>query len=293
MYALGCGIVLAISGGIMQKRRMRLALSLLLSSLSIAVVPTAVSAPPIVGPSGQSSKGVDPELLAKANSGDAGAELLVGLAYLTGDSENPEDYTQAALWFRKSAEQGNVAAQSGLGLLYYAGKGVPKDSARAAVWFRKAADQGDTRSQVAVGVLYRDGDGVVQDSGQALVWFRKAADQGDAEAEFNLGLIYDDGKGVPQDTGKAKEWYRKAAEQGEVRAQFNLGMLLAVHSGTRPSDNNEAYFWLDIAAARMTNSDQEKAAKARDLVASAIGSLQLRKEQKRAERWTAEHPQEH
>ena len=49
----------------MQKRRMRLALSLLLSSLSIAVVPTAVSAPTIVGPSGQSSKGVDPELFAE------------------------------------------------------------------------------------------------------------------------------------------------------------------------------------------------------------------------------------
>ncbi len=277
----------------MQRRRARLVCILLLLSSLIAAVSAAGPVPSGAGQSGNVSKVVDPGLLAQANSGDAGAELLVGLAYLTGDSENSDDYTQAALWFRKSAEQGNVAAQGGLGLLYYAGKGVPKDSARAAVWFRKAADQGDTKSQVALGVLYRDGDGVAQDSGEALVWFRKAADQGDAEAEFNLGLIYDDGKGVPQDTGKAKEWYRKAAEQGELRAQFNLGMLLAVHSGTRPMDNGEAYFWLDIAASRMTGPDQEKAAKARDIVASAIDSFQLRREQKRAEKWIAQHPQGH
>lgn len=95
-----------------------------------------------------------------------------------------------------------------------------------------------------------------------------SADQGDAAAEFNVGLLYDDGHGVPQDTGQAKVWCRKAAEQGQVEAQNNLGLLLASHAGFRTKDIQEAYFWLDIAAARMTGADQEKAAKARDTVAT-------------------------
>ena len=42
----------------------------------------------------------------------------------------------------KTAEQGNADAQFNLGLMYYAGKGVPKDDAKAEKWCRKAANQG-------------------------------------------------------------------------------------------------------------------------------------------------------
>ena len=55
----------------------------------------------------------------------------------------PQDYTQAAFWFRKSAEQGNSQAQSNLGVMYYSGQGVPEDYTQASSWFRKATEQGD------------------------------------------------------------------------------------------------------------------------------------------------------
>ena len=50
--------------------------------------------------------------------------------------------------FQKSAEQGNVDAQNNLGVMYYAGEGVPRDPAKAKEWFKKAAAQGNADAQV-------------------------------------------------------------------------------------------------------------------------------------------------
>ena len=41
------------------------------------------------------------------------------------------------------ADQGDAGAQVNLGVMYDHGKGVPQDYAQAAAWYRKAADQGD------------------------------------------------------------------------------------------------------------------------------------------------------
>jgi TPR repeat protein len=41
------------------------------------------------------------------------------------------------------AEQGDANAQYGLGVIYARGDGVPQDFAEAAKWFRLAAEQGD------------------------------------------------------------------------------------------------------------------------------------------------------
>ena len=52
------------------------------------------------------------------------------------------DYREAARWFRKAAEQGNVIAQFNLGELYFYGWGVDQNDTEAARWYRKAAEQG-------------------------------------------------------------------------------------------------------------------------------------------------------
>ena len=51
------------------------------------------------------------------------------------------DYATAAKWYRLAGEQGHVAAQLFLGLMYDEGQGVPQDYVEAAKWFRKAADR--------------------------------------------------------------------------------------------------------------------------------------------------------
>ena len=80
--------------------------------------------------------------------------------------------------------------------LYDSGHGVAQDYAEAARWYRKAADQGDVAAQFNVGVMYERGQGVPQDYAEAARWYRKAADQGYAAAQGNLGNLYAHGQGV-------------------------------------------------------------------------------------------------
>jgi hypothetical protein len=138
----------------------------------------------------------------------------------------PQDYTKAAEWYRKAAEQGSAFAQLSLGLMYYNGEGVPKDYTKAAEWYRKAAEQGDDIAQRRLGFMYYSGEGVPQDYTKATEWWQKAAEQGDAGSQLSLGSMYRDGIGVPQDYTKAAEWFRKAAEQGDNPARSLLGNLL-------------------------------------------------------------------
>jgi TPR repeat protein len=90
--------------------------------------------------------------------------------------------------------------------MYDSGRGVSHDYAEAALWYRKAAEQGDSDAQESLGNLHYKGQGVPQDDAQAATWFRKAAEQGDAGAQYHLGGLYFWGRGVPQDYVEAYFW---------------------------------------------------------------------------------------
>ncbi len=109
--------------------------------------------------------------------------------------------------------------------MYRDAQGVPQDYVEAAKWFRKAADQGLVGAQYSLGVAHMNGQGVPQDYAEAVKWFRLAADQGFAEAQASLGVAYIQGQGVPQDYAEAVKWCRKAADQGIARAQGALGLM--------------------------------------------------------------------
>jgi hypothetical protein len=89
--------------------------------------------------------------------------------------------------------------------------GVPQDYAEAARWYRKAADQGNAHGQNYLGELYINGLGVPQDYAEAARWFRKAADQGLALAQHNLGRMYDESKGVWQPKQKLETQIPRAS----------------------------------------------------------------------------------
>jgi TPR repeat protein len=194
-------------------------------------------------------------LKAAARIGDANAQSWLGFLYERGRGV-PQDYAQAAFWYRKAAEQGNAEAQNNLGRIYDDGLGVPHDYAQAAFWYRKAAEQGNVYAQNNLGVLYADGRGVPQDYAQALFWYLKAADeQGNAEAQYELGVKYEKGlSGVPQDYAQAASWFRKAAEQGNAEAQYELGVMYEDGQGV-PQDFIIAYALYNLSAAREPSSD--------------------------------------
>ena len=121
--------------------------------------------------------------------------------------------------YLKVAEKGDVDAQSNLGLLYYNGLGVPQDYAEAAKWFRKSADQGSSAAQYYLGLCYRNGKGVIQDDSKAVKWFCFAADQGNPNAQNSLGVCYSNGEGVIQDYVLAYMWSDLASASGIEGAQ--------------------------------------------------------------------------
>jgi S1-C subfamily serine protease len=110
-------------------------------------------------------------------------------------------------------------AQYHLGFCYANSQGVEKDYAEAAIWWRKAAEQGIASAQRDLGVCYTRGDGVIKDAVEAAKWYSRAASQGDAKAQANLGVCYDNGDGVPKDFVKAYEWINLAAAQGDHLAK--------------------------------------------------------------------------
>ena len=87
---------------------------------------------------------------------------------------------------RQLADEGHAVAQFVLGFMYHEGQGVPQDYAEAARWYRKAADQENAHARFNLGVMYRGGQGVPQDYVQAHVWFDLAASgaRGDGQKEY-------------------------------------------------------------------------------------------------------------
>ena len=126
---------------------------------------------------------IDSSLQAKANSGDAAAQVALGERYAKAAATDLDkvqmagDYQQAVAWYRKAADQNNISAEMHLAALYRDGGGkiIPRDMEQAASWYRRAADQGDPTAQGTLGVLYSMGQGVPHDDVEAYFWFDLAA----------------------------------------------------------------------------------------------------------------------
>ncbi len=69
--------------------------------------------------------------------------------------------------------------------------------------FLVEAEQGNMIAQTNLGIMYDNGQGVLQDYEEAVKWYRLAAEQGYADAQSNLGTMYEHGQGVPQDYEEA------------------------------------------------------------------------------------------
>jgi uncharacterized protein len=226
--------------------------------------------------------------IAKAQGGDAQAQIEMGIRYLQGkgvtqdlpeaakwfrlaaDKGNTEalsalgaifhdggkgvaqDYREAAKWYRLAAQKGDVDAEDTLGDIFYrGGAGVTQDFKEAAKWYRLAADHGNAEAQLRFGYMNYNGQGVTQDYKQAMKWYRLSANQGNADAQFFLGIMYDEGKGVVQDYREAVKWHRLAAQQGMPRAQLSLGLRYRNDREGVDQDNQYAYMWLSLAASKL------------------------------------------
>ena len=212
------------------------------------------------------------DLLARAEAGDPAAQVAVGDCYYEGRGVEL-NYTIAAQWYQKAAEQGYMEGQYKLGMCYYNGHGVPKNMERASYWLLEVTEKGEKygnsmdmgidgddsddvmavsltanpttpNAQKQLGDRYFYGYGVARDYDEAEAWYRKAAAQGDMEAEYMLGEI------CRAQGGRAAEMvahYTKAAEAGNADAQHQLGRCYAKGRGVE-QDDEQAFAWYMRAA---------------------------------------------
>ncbi len=116
-------------------------------------------------------------IVGPCRAGDADAVFRHGLAAF-----NEGAYAGARADWVPLAAAGDAKAQSGLGFMYYTGRGVPQDSARAAELFERAAEQGEPTAQLFLSVMNFKSDGVPQNPPMAVMWAELAVAGGQPEA---------------------------------------------------------------------------------------------------------------
>jgi TPR repeat protein len=167
------------------------------------------------------------DLKIRAEAGDRTATRQLAEAYYLGREGVEQNFSEAARWYYKLAQQGDVRAQTTLGLMYSRGYGVKKDPQAAQRWWSFAAAANDPGAQYNLGLAYANGDGVPQDYAQAARWYDLAAKRTHVQAQHNLGMLYYEGKGVAKDPVRAYFWVKVAALQGDDLAPESLKKVRA------------------------------------------------------------------
>jgi TPR repeat protein len=157
-------------------------------------------------------------ILPPAEGGLGTIEALIGDAYYYGHGVS-RDYTEAARWYRRAAENSNAMAQSTLGDIYYYGRGVPQDFVEAARWWQIAAEQGVAVAQLNLGVMYANGDGVPQDYVKSHLYTNLAAARLPPGQDHDIAVKNRDIVGKLMNPGQiaeaqrlARTWRPKAAQ---------------------------------------------------------------------------------
>ena len=160
-------------------------------------------------------------LTARAEAGDASAQLSLGVRYAEGDGV-AADAARAVALFRQAAEQGNAIAQSNLAYALYNADGVENDDAAAMYWAGLAADQGDAIAMRLVAFGHYRGRGFPMDRAEAARIWAEAANLGDDFSAYNMGIVIRDGDGVQQDDALAILWFERAQALGHPDAAERL-----------------------------------------------------------------------
>lgn len=161
-----------------------------------------------------------------AQSGDANAQYYLGLRYVMPYEEGEDiryvDKYEALYWLRKSAEKGNIGAQSSLAYyLYNKGNSSPEEQAESQVLYLQAAVQGDVESQFNVAMSFLNSEKYEQ----AAFWFEKAASAGDIYSQREFAELLLSGKGRSQDIVQAYFWFYVSASRGNDSSVYSLNEL--------------------------------------------------------------------
>lgn len=139
----------------------------------------------------------------------------------------------------KLAESGNPIEQFRVGIHYYYGTSVTKDLKKAVKWFKSSAEQGYIYAETSLGICYRKGEGILTNYIEAVKLFEHAAAHGDIVAVYNLAICYYYGQGVIKDYQKSAELFRQASEYGNVNEDHRWSHIIT-QAPLEPSTLDEA-----------------------------------------------------
>ncbi len=151
------------------------------------------------------------------------------------------------------AHMGDGEACFELGRAYELGLGVPVLEKEAAIWFRRAADEDVCDALIRMGLFYLAGKGIERDPKEAFRLFTRASDMGDIRGVFRCGLCYLEGQGVVKDPVHALECLKWAADRQYAPAMYRLAILCRESTGAA-RDIRTAMTYL-YAVCRMGGSD--------------------------------------
>ena len=118
---------------------------------------------------------------------------------------------------RSAAEQGNAEAQYSFGSIYAMGQIVPQNYAEAAKWYRLAADQGLAEAQQQLGTMYLNGRGVPQDDLAAARLIQKAALQGISMRKRSLAISTKTAKACRRTMQRRQNGFARRQNRGMQR----------------------------------------------------------------------------
>jgi Sel1 repeat/U-box domain len=122
------------------------------------------------------------QLPTKANTGDAEAMILLGVAYEQGSGCHPKDPKKAVQWYQKAHNAGSVKGTAYLGDAYCTGLGVDQDIELGVAFYFEAAQKGSDFAAHFLGMTYAEGNyGFPQNLELAKAWLQKCVAKCDVE----------------------------------------------------------------------------------------------------------------
>ncbi len=198
------------------------------------------------------------ELVTLATQGDSNAQYQLATRYYSG-KDVKQDYSEAAMWYRRAAEQDNMDAQYSLGNMYLLGEGVQQDNNIAGQWYARAAKQGHASAQNNLDSLKIE----IKTEPEPIemeplpvaeteiaaqeIEPEPAGPKDDARLLYELGLAHSFGDGVKQDYQAAYNYFLESARKGYAAAQYKTGVAYAYGEGVK-QDYAQAAEWYGKAA---------------------------------------------
>lgn len=136
------------------------------------------------------------------------------------------------------AEQGDANAQFLLGLMFLSGRYVQQELQSGLYWITLSAEQQHKKAQQTLADLSFEGQLIKRNFAVAERLYKEMAERGNRWAQFRLGFIYaSGGDGVQRNCGKAVEQFTRV---GDDIALGNVAWILATCPEAQYRDGNKA-----------------------------------------------------